>query len=84
MHVNADKLLCLKLSALCDDLLAKTDELDECVSACPSEVESAAFYAADKIIVKMEEAREISDELEKMTDKSFWPIPTYSEILFYV
>ena len=84
LHVNADKLLCLKLSALCDDLLAKTDELDECVSACPSEVESAAFYAADKIIVKMEEAREISDELEKMTDKSFWPIPTYSEILFYV
>ena len=84
LHVNADKLLCLKLSALCDGLLAKTDELDECVSACPSEVESAAFYAADKIIVKMEEAREISDELEKMTDKSFWPIPTYSEILFYV
>ena len=84
LHVNADKLLCLKLSALCDCLLAKTDELDECVSACPSEVESAAFYAADKIIVKMEEAREISDELEKMTDKSFWPIPTYSEILFYV
>ena len=84
LHVNADKLLCLKLSALCDDLLAKTDELDECVSACPSEVESAAFYAADKIIVKMEEARKISDELEKMTDKSFWPIPTYSEILFYV
>ena len=84
LHVNADKLLCLKLSALCDDLLVKTDELDECVSACPSEVESAAFYAADKIIVKMEEARKISDELEKMTDKSFWPIPTYSEILFYV
>lgn len=84
LHVNADKLLCLKLSALCDDLLAKADELDECVSACPSEVESAAFYAADKIIVKMEEARKISDELEKMTDKSFWPIPTYSEILFYV
>ena len=84
LHVNADKMLCLKLSALCDDLLVKTNELDECVSACPSEVESAAFYAADKIIVKMEEARKISDELEKMTDKSFWPIPTYSEILFYV
>ena len=52
LHVNADKMLCLKLSALCDDLLVKTNELDECVSACPSEVESAAFYAADKIIVK--------------------------------
>lgn len=81
---NADKVLCAKVSSLCDCLLLKTDELDECVSSCPQETRLAAFHAADRIIPAMTEARKLSDELEKVVDKSFWPIPTYSEILFYV
>ena len=81
---NADKALCARLSTLCDGLLLRIDELDECVAGTPAETEKAAFYAADEIIPKMEEARKLSDELETVTDKSYWPIPTYSEILFYV
>ena len=54
------------------------------LAGTPAETEKAAFYAADEIIPKMEEARKLSDELETVTDKSYWPIPTYSEILFYV
>ncbi len=81
---NADKALCAKVSSLCDELMIKTDELDECVTAIPSDTEEAAFYAADKIIPAMEKARQLSDKLETVTDKTFWPIPTYSEILFYV
>ena len=50
----------------------------------PSETEKAAFYAADKIIPAMEEARKLSDSIETFADKSYWPVPTYSEILFYV
>ena len=80
----SDKALCSKVSSLCDALLNKTDELDECVSACPEDVEKAAFHAADRIIPLMDEARKLSDELETVTDKSFWPVPTYSDILFYV
>ncbi len=81
---NADKVLCAKVSSLCDGLLLKTDELDECVASCPQETQLAAFHAADRIIPAMTEARKLSDELEKVVDKSFWPVPTYSEILFYV
>ena len=81
---NADKVLCAKVSSLCDGLLLKTDELDECVASCPQETPLAAFHAADRIIPAMTEARKLSDELEKVVDKSFWPVPTYSEILFYV
>lgn len=80
---NADKVLCAKVSSLCDCLLLKTDELDECVASCPQEFQLAAFHAADRIIPAMTEARKLSDELEKVVDKSFWPVPTYSEILFY-
>ena len=81
---NADKVLCAKVSSLCDGLLLKTDELDECVASCPQEIQLAAFHAADRIIPAMTEARKLSDELEKVVDKSFWPVPTYSDILFYV
>ena len=81
---NADKDLCAEASTLCDELLVKIDELDECVAKGPQQTEKAAFYAADKIIPAMENARRICDRLECIVDKSCWPVPTYSEILFYV
>ncbi len=80
----SDKALCAKVSALCDSLLLKADALEECVAASPEEARDAAFHAADRIIPLMEEARKLSDCLETVVDKSFWPVPTYSEILFYV
>ena len=81
---RADKALCEEVSSLSDELLQRVDELDGCVAASPDDTEEAAFYAADIIIPAMEEARAVSDRLEAITDRSFWPIPTYSEILFYV
>ena len=84
VSARADKALCEEVSALSDELLQRVDELDGCVAASPSDTEEAAFYAADIIIPAMEEARAVSDRLEAITDRSFWPIPTYSEILFYV
>ena len=32
----------------------------------------------------LEAARKACDSLEAISDKEFWPVPTYSEILFYV
>lgn len=34
------------------------------------------------VIPLMEKLREISDNLEKITDKNLWPFPTYEELLF--
>ena len=84
VSANADKALCAKVSALADALLLKADELDERLGKSPEGTQDAAFFAADEIVPAMEEARKISDSLEAVTDKSFWPIPTYSDILFYV
>ena len=83
VSADADRAVCEKVSALCGELLRKTDALDACVAQSPADTEQAAFYAADTIIPAMEEARRVSDSLETCTDKSFWPVPTYSEILFY-
>ena len=81
---SADRNLCQSVSSLSDDLLRKCDELDECIRSTPDDIKEAAFHAADKIIAKMNEARRICDSLETMCDKSYWPLPTYSEILSYV
>ena len=81
---DADRALCERSSALCDELLHRIDDLDECVASGPEDTVESAFYAADRIIPAMEAARKASDALESIVDRSFWPIPTYSEILFYV
>ena len=81
---NADKTLCGEVSSLCDELMLKTDELEKCAAAAPEDTMKAAFHAADRIIPAMDAVRKLSDSLEVLTDKSFWPVPTYSEILFYV
>jgi glutamine synthetase type III len=31
----------------------------------------------------MNDLRREADILEEMTDKAFWPYPTYSDLLFY-
>ena len=72
------------MSALSDELLTRIEELERLSSGFPSDAEEAAFYAADSVIPAMEAARRACDSLEAITDKSFWPIPTYSDILFYV
>ena len=32
---------------------------------------------------KAEQLRDQADILESITDKSYWPYPTYSDLLFY-
>ena len=80
---EADKALCSSVSSLANELLSKCDELDKRIAESPEGTEKAAFYAADCIIPLMEDARGLSDKLESITDKSYWPFPTYSDILFY-
>ena len=84
MSACAENALGEKVSALSDELLARIEELERLSSGFPSDAEEAAFYAADSVIPAMEAARRVCDSLEAITDKSFWPIPTYSDILFYV
>ena len=38
----------------------------------------------DKVLVKMEELRAVCDEAETLTAKSYWPFPTYGDLLFGV
>ncbi len=43
-----------------------------------------AFYYHDEVIPLMEVIRKDVDELELITDRTYWPMPTYLELMFGV
>ena len=42
------------------------------------------FYACQAVLPRMEEARAASDAMEVKVGKADWPMPTYSDILYYI
>ena len=59
------------------------DVLTAKANAISDNEECADFYL-DSVIPKMKELRKICDEAETLTAKSYWPFPTYGDILFSV
>ncbi len=70
----------------CDSLSASADSLDSVLSRKPSgtDIEALARYTHDRILPAMAELRTYADRLESITDRSFWPFPTYDQLLFSV
>ena len=46
--------------------------------------EEAAFYYKTSVIPKMDALRRYVDEMEVLTAREFWPVPTYGDITFRV
>jgi glutamine synthetase len=58
------------------------DKLEKDLLDIPQQPEDAMHYCHNVIIPDMNECRSFADELETITDKEAWPIPTYSDLLF--
>ena len=43
-----------------------------------------AFFYREEVVVAMNALRKPADELEKMVDKTYWPFPTYADLVFEV
>ena len=86
-HVGAS---CRAESRLIERLSEHTDGLYDAVEALrfamdnvPKDVEAASRYYRNTVIPVMETVRTHADILETLTDKNYWPYPTYSDLLFY-
>ena len=78
--------LVTRLSALADSAYARTGELEQVVAGLDDAkdiIEESAMIR-DKVLPAMESLRAACDEAETMTEKSYWPFPTYSDLLFGV
>jgi len=80
---RAENVLIRNLSVHTDALYDTIDILRHALEAVPKNAESAAMYYHDTIVPGMNALRAEADLLEAMTDKSYWPYPTYSDLLFY-
>ena len=77
-----DKESVQKLTEKTDTLMDLTGRLEQDLAAIPDDPDQAMHYCHDTIIPDMDDAREIADELELLTDKKYWPFPTYEDLLF--
>ena len=72
-----------QISTAADRLYDHVGSLKETLCQVPAEPEEAALYNRRVVLSYMEEVRRQADILETLTDKSHWPFPTYSDLLFY-
>jgi glutamine synthetase len=83
INAKAESDLTRRLSETIDSLYEKTEQLVKNIKAIPSENLEATNYCSEVLVSGMKALRKDADLLEKLTDKSYWPYPIYSDILFY-
>ncbi|MBQ8835282.1 MAG: glutamine synthetase III [Oscillospiraceae bacterium] len=80
---RAESRLLQELSEHTDGLYDAVETMKEELGKVPRDAKAAAWYYHDVIVRGMNDIRREADRLEELTDKSFWPYPTYSDLLFY-
>ena len=80
---NAETVLIRNLSGHTDSLHDAIETLRHSLDNVPKQREAAAMYYHDTIVPGMNALRAEADILETLTEKSYWPYPTYSDLLFY-
>ena len=83
MTSRTEAALAEKLNTACDALYDHVETLRFSLDAVPAGAETAAKYYRTVIVPAMEDVRREADILEALTDKAFWPYPTYSDLLYY-
>ncbi|MBP5552881.1 MAG: glutamine synthetase III [Spirochaetales bacterium] len=81
-----EKNLVRKLSDLLDEICTKTDALDSVLPLLQDteDIVEESAVVRDRLLPAMDELRIPCDEAEVLTDKKYWPFPTYSDLLFGV
>lgn len=96
-HVVKDKVACgvsattetdllRRVAVLTDAIYAGTDRLEKAAAEAKKAVGTSALAAAyrNKVVPAMESLRASCDELETITPRELWKMPTYSDLLFSV
>jgi len=75
-----------RLSELSGGLHKKLTELyDElCAAEEKTDILEKAYHYKDAVLIKMNELREQTDEMELLVSRKHWPLPTYGDLLFSV
>lgn len=76
-----------KVAALSSSLYKKTEALNAAVLNTKNHeenIEDRAQYYKNYIFPGMQELRAVADELETLVGETYWPFPTYGDLLFKI
>ncbi len=75
----------MTIRGLKNEITADVENLENVLRNVPRrDLLRTAFYYHDEVISLMNLLRKNTDELELITDRKLWPMPTYKELLFGV
>ena len=83
LSCDAETQIAQQLSRSCDLMYQCCERLQRDLVHIPEGKENIVNYYHDVIVTDMESMRVQADILESLTDKNYWPYPTYSDLLFY-
>ena len=83
---GAETELAEKVTSLADSLNNHIKVLEGLIAKghTISDVKKSAKFYHDKVFAEMQSLRAVADELETVVGEAYWPIPTYTELLFSV
>ncbi|MBQ8591059.1 MAG: glutamine synthetase III [Firmicutes bacterium] len=86
MNCRYETKLVKKLSSLTERIWLETEGLEEALMNLhkAEDIAAKANMIRDTVLNRMGELRVVCDEAELTTAKSYWPFPTYGELLFGV
>jgi len=69
-----------ELAALC----GSRDRIEKALREEPADMQECGLYINNTVKPLMEECRDAADKLENLIDRSEWPFPDYTDLLFYI
>ena len=74
-----------KLTSLTESLITKIEALQNAADNLPDvDAFALGMYYKDVVLPAMDELREVADTLETLVSKEYWPMPTYTDLLYLV
>ena len=85
IKVPSEKKMVSNLAKETENLLKKIEKLEKIKEKIPQDdaLKTAKYYQ-DEVLLAMGELRDVADKLETMMAKDFWPMPTYTDLLYNV
>ena len=85
VYPGADEDILRKVISLTNELYGATNVLSEVINEAEKFSGSLqSHYYREEVLPRMEDVRRFADNLELIVAKDYWPLPTYSDMLFYV
>jgi len=74
-----------KISKMADEITEINNSLDNVLKNVPkgTALEIAVYYRKE-VVSRMEKLRELVDTVEAESDRGFWPVPSYGDIIFSI